>query len=132
VAVPIQLSRWLIITAGFVLLATAALHATGYPSVSSAIVASGAKTFLVAAVRALWLMFSVHLVVLGIVLVLASGVPGAGRVVLACAVIPAADTALLFRFAGLFVGTCALAGVTVLLVVGGVLQARREGTNGGA
>ncbi len=126
----IQLNRWLIIAAGILLVATAAFHAIGYTSVSSAILASGAKPFLVAAVRALWLMFSVHLIVLGIVVILASGVSGARRVVLACALIPAADTALLLRFVGLFVGTFALAGATVLLVVGGLLQSRRQGSSG--
>ncbi len=120
----IQPNRWLTFTAAVVLLATAAVHGTGYASVSSSIVAVGAKPGLVAVVRALWLMFSAHLIILAIVVALASGVAGGRRVILACALIPAADTALLLRFVGLFVGTFALAGATVLLVLGGLLQPR--------
>jgi len=132
VAWPDQLNRRFTITAGVVLFATAAFHATGYASVSSAVLASGVKPALAAAMRALWLMFSAHLVVLGIMVILASGVPGARRLVLAGALIPAVDTALLLRFAGLFVGTVALALATVLLVLGGLLPPRREarGTGG--
>ena len=129
---PYQLNRWLIIAAGVVLAATAALHATGYSTVSSAILASGAGPFLVAAVRALWLMVSVHLVVLSVVVILASGVAGARWVVLACALIPAADTVLLFRFVGLFVGSFALAGATALLILGVLLPSRRAPSSGGA
>ena len=122
-----QLNRWLILAAAIVLFVTAAIHGTGYTSVSSAVAANSVKPSLASVVRALWLMFSAHLLVLGVVVVLAGWTPGGGRVVLACALIPAADTALLLRFAGLFVGTFALAAVTVLLVLGGALQWRREG-----
>lgn len=127
-----QLARWLVVAAGIILAGTAAFHATGYATVSNAIQASGAKPFLVAAVRALWLMFSAHLVLLAIVVVLASGVPRARPILLACGLIPAVDTVLLFHFAGLFIGTVSLAVAAVLLVVGGMLQASpnasKEGT----
>ncbi len=126
----IQLNRWLVVAAAVVLFATAAFHATGYASVSNAIVASGAKPALVAAVQALWLMFSLHLIVIGMVVILASGAPGARRVVLACALFPALDTLLLLRFVGLFVGTVALAAAAALLVSGGLI--RRGSENPGA
>ncbi|MFH1177201.1 MAG: hypothetical protein V1750_07320 [Acidobacteriota bacterium] len=127
-----QLSRWLIIAAGVVLAGTAAFHATGYNSVSTAIQASGAKPFLVAAVKALWLMFSAHLILLSIVVILASGMPRARLVLLACAVIPAVDSVLLFHFAGLFVGTVSLAVAAILLVLGGLIQASPEDMDGRA
>jgi hypothetical protein len=76
-------------------------------------------------------MFSAHLVVLGIVVVLASGMARARPVLLACALIPAVDTVLLFHFAGLFIGTVSLAVAAVLLVVGGMLQGNPEGSSGG-
>ncbi len=122
----IPLSRWLVIAGGLVLAASAVFHATGYSSVSSAMQASGAQASLVAVVRALWIMFSAHLLILSVIVILASGVPRARRVVLACALIPAFDTFLLLRFVGLFVGTFALAGATVLLICGGLLEKRRE------
>jgi hypothetical protein len=118
-------SRWLIIGAGVLLVVTAAFHAAGYTSVSGTMLASGLNPSLVAAVRALWLMFSVHLVILAIVVILAGNVSGARRIVLACALIPAADTAILLRFVGLFVGAFGLAAATVLLVLGGLLWTRQ-------
>jgi hypothetical protein len=132
VAEPIQVSRWLIIGGGILLVATAAFHAAGYPSVSGTLLASSLDPSLVAAVRALWLMFSVHLVLLAIVVILARSVSGARRIVLACALIHAADTALLLRFVGWFVGTFCLAGATVLLVLGGLLWRRQESSRHGA
>ncbi len=124
-----QVSRWLIIGAGIVLVATAALHTAGYPSVSSTMLASGLNADLVAALRALWLMFSAQLVVLAIVVILARSVPGGKRIVLACALIPAVDAALLLRFVGVFAGTLGLAMATVLLVLGGLLwqESSRDG-----
>jgi len=125
VAESTQASRWFIIAAGILLVATAAFHAAGYPSVSSTLLASGLSPSLVAALRALWLMFSVHLVMLAIVVILASSVSGARRIVLACALIPAADTALLLRFVGLFEGSYGLAAATILLVLGGLRWTRQ-------
>jgi len=128
VAEPPRASRWLVAGAGILLVATAAVHAAGYPSVSSTMLASGLHPSVVAAVRALWLMFSVHLVLLAIVVILAAGVSGGRRVVLGCALIPAADTAVLLRFVGWFVGTFGLAAATVLLVLGGLLSTKEEST----
>ena len=128
----IQVSRWLIIAAGILLVATAAFHGAGYPSVSSVILASGLDPSLVAALRALWLMFSVHLVILAVVVILARRVSGGRRIVLACALIPAADTALLLRFVGVFEGTLGLGAATVLLVLGGLLWTRQESSREGA
>ena len=70
-------------------------------------------------------MFSVHLVMLAIVVILACGVSGGRRIVLACALIPAADTIVLLRFVGWFVGSISLAAATVLLVLGGMLWTKR-------
>jgi len=125
----VQPNRWLVFTAAVAILATAAIHGMGYASVSSAIVAVGALPGLVAVVRALWLMYSAHLVVLAIVVCLASRVAGGRPVILACALIPAADTALLLRFVGFFVGTYALAAATVLLVLGGLLPPQHTGSS---
>ncbi|MBZ5590013.1 MAG: hypothetical protein LAO05_15775 [Acidobacteriia bacterium] len=75
-------------------------------------------------------MFSAHLVILGIVVIVASSVPRARRVLLACAAIPAADTVLPYRFAGLLVGAFALAAAAILLVVGGSVQTSPGGTGG--
>lgn len=126
-----RVSRWLIGVAAVLLVATAAVHAAGYPSVSATILASGLDPSLVAAVKALWLMFSVHLVLLAVVVTLAASVSGGRRIVLACALIPAADTAVLLRFVGWFVGSFSLAAATVLLVLGGLLWTKHESSRVG-
>ena len=126
----IQLNRWLAIAAAVVLAATAAIHGSGYPSVSSAVGASGVNPALAAALRAVWLMVSFHLVILAIVVVLASGATSGRRIVLACALIPAADAALLLRFVGVFVGTLNLAAATILLVLSGLLHTGPQGLGG--
>ena len=128
---PKQLRRWLVIAAAVVLAGTAAFHATGYTSVSTAIQSSGAKPFLVAAVKALWLMFSAHLVILSIVVILATRLPHPRPVLLACAGIPAVDTVLLFHFAGLFVGTFSVAAAALLLVAGALVHSSPEVAAGG-
>jgi hypothetical protein len=125
-----RLARWLVVAGSLILAATALFHATGYRDVTGAIQASGAPPFLVSAVKALWLMFSVHLLVLSLVFLAASRIPGGRRVVLLAAMIPLADTALLLRFAGVFVGTISLALATMLFLLGGVLLPPCAGVRG--
>ncbi len=115
-------AKWLIVMGSIVLLATAVLHSTGYREVTEAIQATGAKPLLVSSVKALWLMFSIHLFVLSAVFVSAISVAGARRVILVAAAIPLADTVLLFHFVGIFIGTIALATATVLFLLGGLLS----------
>jgi len=122
-----NLARWLVVLGCIVALATAALHGSGYKGVTGAIHAVDAKPFLVAAVSALWLMFSAHLVILALVAALAAWTPGAGRIVALVALLPAVDTVLLARFVGAFIGTFLVAAVAVLFFAGGLLLARRNG-----
>ncbi|HTR04590.1 MAG TPA: hypothetical protein VMN82_15500 [Thermoanaerobaculia bacterium] len=124
-AAPVQPSRWLVLAAAVLLLATAAIHGAGYAPVTGAVAAAGVAPGLVNAVSALWLMYSAHLIVLAIVAALASGVAGSRRVILACGLIPAADTILLLRFVGVFAGSIAVAAATVLLVLAGLRQPGR-------
>lgn len=114
-------ARWLIIAASVILFATALFHASGYNSVARAIEASNAKPFLISAVKGLWLMFSIHLIILSLVLIALSRGLQAKRLVLLCALFPAADTAILLVFAGVFAGTIMLAVASLLLIAGGLL-----------
>jgi len=70
-------------------------------------------------------MFSAHLVILSLVVVVAAWTPGARRLILLVALVPAVDTFLLARFAGLFLGTFLVATVAGLFVVGGLLLPRQ-------
>jgi len=104
-----------------ILFATALLHGWGYPKLSAEIAGSNAKPLVVSTFKALWLVFSAHLIVLSLIFVAASRIPGGKRIVLVGLLIPAFDVVLLFHFLGLFVGTIAVALAGVLLLAGGLM-----------
>jgi len=117
-------AQYLIIAGSIMLFCTAFLHASGYSGVANAIAATGAKPFLVSAVKGLWLMFSAHLIILSLVFVVASRNSGGKWTVLACTLMPVFDTLLLLRFVGVFPGSILLAIATVLFLIGGLLFPR--------
>jgi len=117
-------AQWLIIAGSIILFGTAFLHASGYSGVANAIAATGAKPFLVSAVKGLWLMFSAHLIILSLVFVVASRSPGGKWVVLACALMPVFDTVLLLGFVGIFPGSILLAIAAMLFLIGGLFFPR--------
>ena len=114
-------ARGLIIAASVILFATALLHGWGYPKLSAEIAGSNARPLVVSAFKALWLVFSAHLIVLSLIFVAASRIPGGKRIVLVGLLIPAFDVVLLFHFLGLFVGTIAVSLAGVLLLAGGLM-----------
>ena len=116
-----KIARWLIVAGGLVLFLTALLHGSGYAEISRVVEKSDMKSFLIDVFKALWLMFSIHLLVLSAIFIVASQTPKSRRLVLLCTLIPAFDTMLLFHFVGVFIGTVALAVVTLLFLVGGFL-----------
>jgi hypothetical protein len=117
----VKAARGLIIAASVILFATALLHGWGYPKLSAEMAGSNARPLVVSAFRALWLVFSAHLIVLSLIFVAASRIPGGKRIVLIGLLIPAFDVVLLFHFLGLFVGTIAVALAGVLLLAGGLM-----------
>ncbi len=121
-----KMARWLIVAGSVILFGTALFHASGYNGVARAIEASGAKPFLVSAVKGLWLMFSAHLIILSLIIVAASRSSHARWLVLLCAVMPVADALLLLRFAGVFAGTILIAVAAMLFIAGGLLLPRQS------
>jgi len=117
----LKLARLLVIVASIILFGTALFHASGYPGVARAVEASGLKPVIIGAFKGLWLMFSSHLIVLGLVVLAASRSPSGKRVILLCALIPVVDTALLLRLVGVFAGAVLLAIAALLLLTGGLL-----------
>lgn len=113
-----KIARWLIVAGSAVLFLTALLHGSGYVQVNRVVEKSAMKPFLVGGFKALWLMFSIHLLVLSAVFIVASQTPKGRRLVLLCTLIPAFDTILLFHFVGVFIGTIALAVATLLFLAG--------------
>ncbi len=93
------------------LLGTAALHGTGYPSIARA--AARVQGVLGAAIPALWLRFSLDLLVVGLIVGTVAARPGrSARVILGLAALcPLGAAGLQIRFIG-FVGPTA-----ILLVV---------------
>ena len=115
-------ARGLIIAASVILFATALLHGSGYTKLSAEIARSNATPLVVSAFKALWLVFSAHLIVLSLIFVTASRNPGWRRIVLIGLLIPALDVVLLSHFLGLlFIGTIAVALAGVLLLAGGLM-----------
>ena len=121
-----KIARWLIVAGSVVMFLTALLHGSGYVQVSRVVEKSAMKPFLVGGFKALWLMFSIHLLVLSAVFIVASQTPKGKRLVLLCTLIPAFDTILLFHFVGVFIGTIALAVATLLFLAGWFLLPQGE------
>lgn len=119
-------ARWLALVASVVLIATALFHASGYPAVARAMEASNARPPIVSVAKALWLMFSSHLIVLGLIVLAATRSSNGRQIILLCALMPAVDTALTLRFAGVFIGTISLAVATLLLLLAGLFFPRQR------
>jgi len=122
----VRIARWLIVAGSLVLFLTALLHGSGYAEISRVVEKSDMKPFLIGGFKALWLMFSIHLLVLSAIFIVTSQTPKGRRLVLLCTLIPAFDTMLLFHFVGVFIGTVALAVATLLFLVGGFLLPEGE------
>ncbi len=107
--------------AGGLLLATAALHATGYRSVMSHVEGGSLPPELVAVVGGLWMFFSWHLFAVGVAAVLAAivGSTWLRPAILFCAVVTLIDFWLLFRVTGWFPGTILILLAGLGLLVGG-------------
>ncbi len=103
------------------MIVTAGLHAAGYRPLAEQLATSNIQAAWLAGVKGLWLVFSLHLVIVGGLLLLAGIRPGCvGKTVLLIAgLVPAGDTVVLFSFVGLFVGTVTLA-LAALLVYAGI------------
>jgi len=113
-------SRWTVGSAGVVMIVTAGFHAAGYRPLVEQLAASNIQAAWLAGVKGLWLVFSLHLVIVGSLFLLAGIRPGCvGKTVLLIAgLVPVGDAIVLFSFVGIFVGTVALALAALLLYWG--------------
>ena len=101
----IKLYRALLGVAAAILVGTAGLHATGLSGVTATLAQSDVPADWQPVFAGLWLMFSIHLVIVACLLAVLAAVPP-GRAVLAMvAVLPIADTVLLLTMVGVFVGS---------------------------
>jgi hypothetical protein len=110
--------RGLLLAAAFILAGTAILHALSYPRVSQALSDSPLADTWATPLDGLWLMFTVNLGIVAIFLTVVAvrRQMASDSGLLVCAVILAANTALLGAFMGMFAGTL-LVGVAAALVI---------------
>lgn len=119
-------ARWITGAGSFILLATAIFHATGFVRLVKRIEASGVAYPLDGILKATWLTFSLQILILAVIAFLASRSARGGWIVLLCAVSTGLTGLILFRFLGLFVGVYLTAAVSLLFLLGGLMQAKQK------
>jgi hypothetical protein len=125
---PDKVAGVLVLSGALLLIITAGLHLFGgYPYVLQALAGSGIKPTNAAVFKAMWVLFSSHLIIVSGVLILCSLRGGrlAGPVIILCGLIPVVDAAVLAWFVGSFVGNKLLAASGMSVLLGGVLLFRR-------
>ncbi len=125
-AVPGGMVRAKVAGSGVLLLATAALHGTGYRSVASHFEDASLPAELVTVMGGLWIFFSWHLAVVGVAALLAalSGAAWLRPAVLFCGVVALLDFLFVFRLTGWFPGTILMLLAALGLLVGAWLWKR--------
>lgn len=119
-----SLARWLILLGAIVLFCAAITHMIGYKFFIPALAQYNLPTHYVSAIRAIWVVFSLHMALLSIAIVLLSRLPGSRGLVMFLSLIPTIDSLVMYHFVGLFVGTYMVASAAVLLLVGSWLMPR--------
>jgi len=121
-----QPSRWAFGGAGAVMVVTAGIHGLGYREVTAQLATSSLEAPWQTGIEGLWLIFSLHVVIVGALFLVASVRPPSvsTTVLVVAGLVPAADTVMLYAFVGMFVGTVALAIAAVLVYVGVALRQR--------
>jgi len=111
---------------GLLLLATAYLHSTGTSMVRSALAGAELSEFLTRALPTIWFVFSWHLVVVAVPLLVAAflGTRWLLPVTVFCGAVTLGDFFWVFSVARWFPGTFLLVSVVLLLVVSAIVQLR--------
>ena len=109
------------------LVATAALHLSGYGEVSNQLRAAGLPEFWRAALQGTWVFFSVQLVVIAAAVAaqFASRVAANRAVLLVCLALLVGNVAVLVVWLGFFIGTVAIAMATLAIGTATALLIRR-------
>jgi hypothetical protein len=119
-------ARWLILLASIVLFCAGCMHVIGYSFLIPVLVKAGLDPKILGAVKAVWLVFSVELVLLAPAFVWLSRRPGARSLLLFLALIPVIDAVLMYYFVGPFIGDYLVTAGAVLLVAGAWLLPRGQ------
>ena len=120
-------ARWLILLAGIVMFLAGLAHTIGYGFVMPVLVKSNLPAQIVDAIRCVWLVYSVHLILLSVAIVWISRLPGTRSLLLFLALVPIFDAFFMFHFVGPFLGLYMVATSAVLLLIGAWLLPRKAG-----
>ena len=124
----ITLARILAGISGLLLLATAYLHSTGTSMVRNALSGQEISEFLMQALPTIWMVFSWHLAVMAVPLLVTAFLKTRWLFVITifCGTVALGDFFWVFSAAGWFPGTYLLISVVLLLVISAILQFREE------
>lgn len=118
-------ARWCTGIGSLILGVFGILHGTRIVRIQEMLASGGVKPPLDAIVKASWLIFSVEMVAVAIMALVASRMEQGRVIVLLCAALNAANTVLVFHYIGLFIGVYAVGIVTILYLAGGLLQSSK-------
>lgn len=121
-----KVARWFTGAGSFVLLASAIFHATGYLPLVKRIAANGVAYPLDGILKSTWLTFSVQLMMLAVIALVASRSERGGWIVLLCAASTGLTGLILLRFLGPFLGFYLTSVVFLLFLFGGSMQTRQK------
>ena len=113
--------QWLIGAGCVTLFGAAIYHASFYTSMVRGMDASDAKPVHIAEMKALWLIFTLHLIILGVLTFSASRGASARQLILICSLVPLLDLLLCLKFLGMFPGIILLATVGLCFWAGAYL-----------
>lgn len=119
-------ARCLILAASIVLLCNGLAHLLGYTHVIAVLTRNGVNPGIVSAIQAIWLIYTLHLVLLSVAIVWISRLPGTRSLLLFLALFSVSDAVLMFGFIGPFIGLYAVSVAALLLLVGAWLLPRSE------
>jgi len=119
-------ARWLILLAAVVLFLAGLAHTLGYKFVAPMLVKSNLPANITEAIKGVWLIYSAHLILLSVIIVWISRLPGTRSLVLFLALFPISDAIFMYRFVGPFLGLYMVSTAAALLLIGGWLLPRSE------
>jgi hypothetical protein len=123
-------ARWLILLASIILFCAGLMHIIGYTFLIPVLVKTGVDAKILGAIKAVWLVFSVELVILSPAFVWLGQRPGSRSLLLYLALIPLIDAGLMYYFVGGFTGFYMVAGGALVLLAGAWLLPRRSTSSG--
>ena len=113
--------QWLIGAGCVTLFGTAIYHVSSYTGMVRGMSASDAQPVHIAEMKTLWLIFTLHLIILGVLAFSASRGGSARQLIVICSLMPLLDLLLCLKFLGMFPGIILLAIVCLCFWVGAYL-----------